>query len=202
MPREAASATRHGTELCVHDHSGELATKNEEERQSFLAGLRAHADRLLKFCHQAEQAGPAARAPDNFYNTEKHGLPSPGEIMFLGLLLLHDALAAGEARKLDSWCDSVLEVESNYLFEPAAWSVPGEWRSWSNKPDAYLLASVTRSKDGGRIERACHVLVPIPGEEGQPPRKRNDTFVIRYSVLAFSQDCRTWGNEKDDGYNE
>jgi hypothetical protein len=103
--------------------AGEYALLSEEDRLEYLAGLRGFIKLLSDFCEAHAVAETAAEeSPVDFYNKDKHGLPTKGEAMFVALLLLVKyERAAG--RQLSN----LIELASMENHGPE-WTEPTAWR--------------------------------------------------------------------------
>ena len=116
MPYRALAALR----------AGEYALLSEEDRRKYLDDLRGLIKLLSEFCEDhavAETAAEAAEAsPIDFYNKDKHGLPTKGEAMFIALLLLQKYERA-PGRQLSD----IIELASAQSHGPE-WTEPPMWR--------------------------------------------------------------------------
>ena len=103
--------------------AGEYALLSEEDRLEYLADLRGFIKLLSEFCEAHAVAETAAEeSPVDFYNKDKHGLPTKGEAMFVALLLLVKYERA-PGRQLSD----LIELASRENHGPE-WTEPTAWR--------------------------------------------------------------------------
>ena len=82
-----------------------------------------------------EEFEAAVSVPTVFYNKEKMGKPTDGEILLLALLLL----ARYSGRQLCEWINATLEQKARYEEQGSAWGAPpGGWRPTQQLAAAFL----------------------------------------------------------------